>query len=64
MEESEVSSTQGLEVYPNYPTVITTQSQGTFLITQPQNNPTIALAGTNMTTDHIIVHTLPFSQVL
>ncbi|XP_074644643.1 cyclin-D-binding Myb-like transcription factor 1 [Tubulanus polymorphus] len=34
-------------------------SSGTYLITQPQNNPAISFCNPNMTSDHIIVHTLP-----
>ncbi len=36
---------------------------GAFLITQPQLNPGIAFAPGQIPTDHIIVHTLPITQV-
>lgn len=36
-------------------------SSSAFIITQPQNNPAISLTD-SITTDHIIVHTLPVSQ--
>ncbi|XP_064605099.1 cyclin-D-binding Myb-like transcription factor 1 isoform X2 [Liolophura sinensis] len=41
---------------------LTPTSSGTFLITQPNNNPAISLTGNTMTTDHIIVHTLPVNN--
>nr|XP_022299297.1 cyclin-D-binding Myb-like transcription factor 1 [Crassostrea virginica] len=36
-------------------------SSGAFLITQPNTNPAITINGSPVTTDHIIVHTLPTS---
>ncbi|KAL5015330.1 hypothetical protein ScPMuIL_009600 [Solemya velum] len=46
---------------------LTPTSSGTYLITQPHSNPAISLSGslsgTNMATDHIIVHTVPLNQV-
>ncbi|KAK3101344.1 hypothetical protein FSP39_002865 [Pinctada imbricata] len=40
-------------------------SVGTFLITQPNNNPAITIQGStcNLSTDHIIVHTLPATSL-
>ena len=63
VDHSDVSSSQNLTLYPSYSSVITTQPQGAFIITQPQTNSAIALAGTSITTDGLIVHTLPFNQV-
>ncbi|XP_048743013.2 cyclin-D-binding Myb-like transcription factor 1 [Ostrea edulis] len=39
-------------------------SSGAFLITQPNTNPAITINGSPVTTDHIIVHTLPTSTAL
>jgi len=62
VDQSDASS-QNIRLYPNYSSVITTQPQGAFIITQPQTNSAIALAGTSITTDGLIVHALPFNQV-
>ncbi len=56
------SSVQTLELVPGIPT--SGLGHGAFLITQPQLTPGISFAAGQVPTDHIIVHTLPVSQVL
>lgn len=61
VDSNDVSSEGALHTYEVLQQLAPTSSSA-FLITQPQNNPAISLTG-SMTTDHIIVHTLPVSQV-
>ncbi|CAE1309382.1 DMTF1 [Acanthosepion pharaonis] len=60
VDSNDVSSEGALHTYEVLQQLAPTSSSA-FLITQPQNNPAISLTG-SMTTDHIIVHTLPVSQ--
>ncbi|KAK3579059.1 hypothetical protein CHS0354_029918 [Potamilus streckersoni] len=59
-EENE-AALQAFEVLQQLPSG---SGSGTFLITQPQVNASVSLTGTQMGTDHIIVHTLPVTQSL
>ncbi|XP_061167972.1 cyclin-D-binding Myb-like transcription factor 1 isoform X2 [Saccostrea echinata] len=54
------STSEALQTYE----ILHQTSSGAFLITQPNTNPAITINGSPVTTDHIIVHTLPNSTAL
>lgn len=54
------TTTEAVQTYE----ILHQTSSGAFLITQPNNNPAITINGSPVTTDHIIVHTLPTSTAV
>ena len=67
LEEEVVASSNGgshtLEVLQGLtPTAQQQTAQNAIFFTQPTTNPAISLTGTNLASDHIIVHMLPVNQ--